>query len=77
MIEPGWKLVDRDGDEAGRVADVVGEPEADIFTGLAVDLGVFSNPRYVPAESVTNIVEGFVQVDLSTRELDDLDPYEG
>ena len=77
MIESGWKLVDSDGDEAGSVAEVIGETETDIFTGLAVSLTMFSAPRYVPAEHVTNIVEGFVQVDLSTRELDELEPYEG
>ena len=37
---------------------------------------MFSAPRYLAAEHVTNIVEGFVQVDLTTPELDQLDPYE-
>ena len=77
MIEAGWKLVDADGDEAGTVADVIGETETDIFDGLSVSLTMFSAPRYLPAEHVTNIVDGFVQVDLSTRQLDELDPYEG
>jgi hypothetical protein len=76
LIEPGWKVVDVDGDEAGRVAEVLGDTEADIFDGLSVALAVYSVPRYVPSERVTNIVEGFVQVDLTTRELDDLDPYD-
>src|SRR5262249_42755855 len=33
MIEPGWAVVDSDGDEAGKVADVLGDTEADIFNG--------------------------------------------
>ena len=77
LIEPGWSVVDCDGDEAGKVAEVLGDTERDIFDGLAVAIAVFSAPRYLPAERVTNIIEGFVQVDLNTPELDQLDPYEG
>jgi hypothetical protein len=76
MIEPGWAVVDCDGDEAGKVADVLGDTEADIFNGLVVSIAIYSAPRYLPAEHVTNIVEGFVQADLTTPELDRLDEYE-
>ena len=77
MIEPGWKVVDCDGDEAGNVAEVLGDAERDIFDGLALGLAVFSAPRYLAAEHVTNIVEGFVQVDLTTPQLDELEAWEG
>ena len=76
MIEPGWSVVDCDGDEAGKVAEVLGDTDLDIFTGLVVAIAVFSAPRYLPAENVSNIVEGFVQSDLTTPELDRLDEYE-
>ena len=56
---------------------MLGDTERDIFDGLAVAIAVFSAPRYLPAERVTNIIEGFVQVDLTTPELDELEPYEG
>jgi hypothetical protein len=56
---------------------VLGDPERDIFDGLALGLAVFSAPRYLAAEHVTNIVEGFVQVDLTTPQLDELEPWEG
>jgi hypothetical protein len=77
LIEPGWAVVDSDGDEAGRVVEVLGDTDRDIFTGLAVAIAVFSAPRYLPSENVANIIEGFVQSDLTTPELDELDPYEG
>ena len=76
MIEPGWRVVDCDGDEAGTVAEVLGDTERDIFDGLALGLAVFSAPRYLAAEHVINIVDGFVQVDLTTPQIDKLEPYE-
>ena len=36
VIEPGWKVVGRDGEELGRVDEVIGDSNADIFNGLAV-----------------------------------------
>jgi hypothetical protein len=77
MIEPGWKVVDSDGDEAGTVAEVLGDAERDIFDGLALGLTMFSAPRYLAAEHVAQIYEGFVQVDLSTPQLDELEAWEG
>ena len=77
MIEPGWKVVDCDGDEAGDVTEVLGDTDLDIFDGLAVGLAVFSAPRYLAAEHVTEIYEGFVQVELTTPQLDELEPWEG
>ena len=41
------------------MAEVLGDTERDIFDGLALGLAVFSAPRYLAAEHVTNIVEGF------------------
>jgi hypothetical protein len=77
LIEPGWKVVDCDGDEAGTVAEVLGDTEHDIFDGLALGLTMFSAPRYLASEHVKEIYEGFVQVDLTTRQLDELEAWDG
>jgi hypothetical protein len=52
MIEPGWEVVDADGNRVGKVDEVLGEGEADIWDGLTV------SGEYVPAEDVAQIVEG-------------------
>src|SRR5204863_5066876 len=39
MIEQGWAVIDADGDEVGRVDEVLGEEGADIFNGLQVLTG--------------------------------------
>ena len=42
LIEPGWEVVDADGERIGKVDEVLGEREADIWDGLTVD------GKYVP-----------------------------
>jgi hypothetical protein len=62
MIEPGWTVVDSDGNDVGRVDEVLGDENADIFSGLHVLTGVSGQKRYVPAESVEEILEGCVRL---------------
>ena len=62
VIEAGWEVVGADGESIGKVHEVVGEPEADIFDGLQVASGVLGETRYVPAEEVGEITEGRVQL---------------
>jgi hypothetical protein len=51
MIEPGWEVVGANGQRIGKVDEVLGDFEADIWDGLTVD------GKYVPAEQVASIVE--------------------
>jgi hypothetical protein len=69
MIEQGWRVVDADGEDVGRIDEVLGDEEADIFNGLQVLTGVLGKPHYVPAERVGEIVEGRVQLELNKDEL--------
>jgi hypothetical protein len=69
VIERGWAVVDADGTELGRVDEVLGDQEADIFNGLQILAGVLAKPTYVPAERVGEIVERRVQLELKSDEL--------
>ena len=76
LIEHGWRVVDPHGDELGTVVEVLGDTTNDIFSGLSVASGLLHRPRYVPAEHVTRIVEGEVEVDLDQDEFGLLGEYE-
>jgi len=76
LIEPGWQVVDANGENVGRVEAVTGDSNADIFDGLAVASGMFSRPRYVPAEQVGTITAGRVQLQLDRTALDALGEYD-
>jgi hypothetical protein len=76
LIEPGWKVVDADGHDVGRVEEVVGDSGADIFNGLSVATGLLAGPHYVPAEAVKVITEGRIQLQLNKDEVRKLDKHE-
>jgi uncharacterized protein YrrD len=62
VMEPGWRVRDAEGNELGRVAEVRGDVEADIFDGITVKRGVLRRTEYVPADQVAGIFEGEVVV---------------
>jgi hypothetical protein len=78
-----WKAIERDaavvssdGEEVGRVSEITGDPQADIFNGLVVSLGTLGKPRYLPAERVRGIWPERVEVDATADELRALPAYE-
>jgi hypothetical protein len=73
LIERGWEVVSVDGDRIGRVEEVLGDEQKDIFDGLSVAVNLTRKPRYVPSERVTQIREGRVETDLARGEIDRLD----
>jgi hypothetical protein len=75
VIERGWRVVDRDGEELGTIEETVGDSARDIFDGLTVRSGLLSKPRYVPAEVVGEIVEGCVRLTIDKAEFDRLDEH--
>lgn len=76
LIEPGWRVEDSTGEQVGRVLEVVGDSNADIFDGLAIASSALAKPRYVPAEQVGEIVDGRVRVKLAERAIEALPEYE-
>ena len=76
MIEPGWSVIDRNGDEVGRVDEIVGDTGVDIFNGLSISTGLLQGRRYVPSERIALITEGRVKLDLSHGEIDQLRKYQ-
>jgi hypothetical protein len=76
MIEPGWTVIASDGEEVGKVQEIVGDTAMDIFDGLAIKTGVLGKPRYVPAEQVDRILEGRIELKVNSREVERLGTYE-
>jgi len=62
LIEPGWRVEDANGEEAGRVDEVRGDKQADIFDGLMIRSSALSEPKYVSADDVGEIVDGTVHL---------------
>lgn len=76
LVEKHWKVVAADGEEIGKVEEAVGDSNADIFSGLTVGTGLLRKGRFVPAELVTEIVDGEVRLSIGKDEFERLDEYE-
>jgi hypothetical protein len=76
LIERGWDVVGSDGKELGTVHEVLGDTTADIFDGFIVFPGLLKNMKYIPSERVQRIVEGRIDVDLTSKEFARLGDYD-
>ncbi len=75
-IEANAEVFASDDVVVGKVSQVVGDPTADVFTGLAVSKGVIGKPKFVPSERVTGIWPSRVEIDLTQDDFERLDEYE-
>jgi hypothetical protein len=77
VIEQGWSVLDAAGNEIGKVDQITGDVEADIFDGITVGDGgaVLTRAKYVPSEHVAQILRGEITLDLSPEDAAKLEPY--
>ena len=69
VIERGWSVVDVEGADVGTVHEVLGDPNADIFSALVVSHGLLAKLE-VPSEVVGEIVEGQVALTVAKDALE-------
>jgi hypothetical protein len=75
MVERGYPVAGSDGEEVGKVDEVLGDNTADIFDGLAIATGVMGKPKYVPSELVASIDTDAVRLTIGKDELERLEEY--
>jgi uncharacterized protein YrrD len=76
VVERGWRIVGSDGEEVGYVDEIVGDSNADIFSGIAMSEGLFKGRRLIPSERVAGIVEGTVTLDIPAAQAEHLEQFE-
>jgi hypothetical protein len=75
-IEEDAEVVASNGERAGRVSRIVGDHDADVFTGLAIFVHAFAGERFVAAERVRGIWPDRVQLDLTHEQIEQLPKHE-
>lgn len=75
-LEPGTPILTADGEEVGKVDEVIADRQKDIFSGITFRSGLLEKPTFVPAEHVASLTEGAVHLSLTTADVEDLEPYE-
>ena len=74
-IDADAVVVAADGSEVGKVKEVAGDEERDIFDGLVVKHSRFGTDGYVAAERVKGIWPDRIETDLTPEEAQSLPPY--
>src|SRR5580765_3464176 len=76
-MEQGWRVVSSDGVEVGRLDQITGDLEGDIFNGITVGDGgtVLTRAKYVPAEQIAQIWRGEIVLSLSAQDARGLAAY--
>ena len=75
-IEEGAEVFSAEAEAVGRVSRVVGDVDADVFTGLAIKLSALGSERFVPSERVKGIWPDRVDLDLPSTAAEALPEYE-
>jgi hypothetical protein len=80
--EVSWKAIEKearvfapDGREIGKVSEIAGDAEADIFSGLVVSLSRLSANRFLPSERVTGIWPDRVETTVTPEQAEALEDY--
>jgi hypothetical protein len=75
-IETGARVFALGGEEIGKVKEIAGDAEADIFSGLVVSLSRLSANRFLPSERVTAIWPDRVESNLTVEQAEALEDYD-
>jgi uncharacterized protein YrrD len=70
VLAKGTPVVGADGGEIGDVVEVVADRQKDIFSGIVVRSGLFSNKRMIPADMIEDMTDEAVRVRIATAEAD-------
>lgn len=74
-VEAGAAVVTVDGREIGKLREVAGDKESDIFDGLVVRAAALRGDRYIGSERVLRIWPDRIEVDLGAEEAQNLPEY--
>jgi sporulation protein YlmC with PRC-barrel domain len=74
-IEKGARVYAPDGEEIGKVSEIAGDAEADIFSGLVVSLSRLSANRFLPSERVTGIWPDRIETNVTAQQAEALEDY--
>lgn len=64
------------GEEVGKVREVIADEQRDIFSGVTLDTGLLSEPRFVPAEMIEEMTDDVVKLRITAERAEELKPYE-
>ena len=62
LIEPGWTAYAASGEKYGKVKEVLGDLQSDIFHGVLVDRGLLDDDEEIVADRISEIHDGHLHL---------------
>ena len=62
VMEPGWTVLDANGEKVGKVKEVEGDLQTGIFHGIVVEQGLLGEDVEILSENVAEIHDGHVHL---------------
>ena len=77
-LPKGARIVGSDGEEIGRVSEVISDDQKDIFSGLTFKDGALSKEQFLPADLVDSMTTETVTLSVTSDVArEKIEPYEG
>ena len=74
-LAPGTPILASDGNEIGKVDEVIADRQKDIFSGITFRPGVLDARLFIPADRISSMTDAAVHLDLTAEEATQLEPY--
>jgi uncharacterized protein YrrD len=76
-LEEGTPIFTSDGEQVGKVVDIVADPAQDIFSGVSFRRALLDKALFVPADRIDSLTSEAVRLTIPEAAIDDLEPYGG
>lgn len=74
-LEKGTPVLSSDGDEVGKIDEVVADRQKDIFSGVTISSGLLSASRFAPAGVIAGMSSEAVRLSITGAEVEELENY--
>jgi hypothetical protein len=75
-LDEGTPIVASDGEQVGKVHEVIADRQKDIFSGITFRPGLLDTPVFVPADKIGRLTEGSVELAITAGEVEGLETYD-
>ena len=75
-LQPGTAILGSDGEQVGKVGEVIADREKDIFSGVTFKPGLMDSAFFIPADRIADLTDSAVTLTVPAAEAAGFEPYE-
>lgn len=75
-LQEGTSIIGSDGEQVGKVGEVIADREKDIFSGVTFKPGLMDAAVFIPADKIGDLTESEVTLTIPAAEAAALEPYD-